>query len=164
MTNDARQQALDYAHQNRERFLEELKDFLAIPSISTSPEHAADVRRAAEWVAGQLSALGMDNVQIMPTGGHPVVYAEQLKAGKDAPTVLIYGHYDIQPVDPLELWKSDPFKAEVRDEEAGRPILKRDAPFAIVPRVAGQDDACREQAVDTEAWIHGCQVPHRPDH
>ena len=116
MTNNARQQALDYAHQNRERFLEELKDFLAIPSISTSPEHAADVQRAAEWVGGQLSALGMDNVQIMPTGGHPVVYGEQLKAGKDAPTVLIYGHYDIQPVDPLELWKSDPFKAEVRDD------------------------------------------------
>src|SRR6185503_20854438 len=113
MTQDARQQALEYAHQNRERFLEELKEFLAIPSISTSPEHAGEVRRCAEWVANQLRSLGMDNVQVMPTDGHPVVYGEQLKAGKDAPTVLIYGHYDIQPVDPLELWKSDPFKGEL---------------------------------------------------
>ena len=116
MTQAARQHALEYAHQNRARFLEELKEFVAIPSISTSPENAGDVRRAAEWVAGQLSALGMDNVQIMPTGGHPVVYGEQLKAGQDAPTVLIYGHYDIQPVDPLDLWTSDPFKAEVRGD------------------------------------------------
>ena len=116
MTQDARQDAVNYAHQNRERFLEELKEFVAIPSISTSLENAGDVRRAAEWVASQLNALGMDNVQIMPTGGHPVVYAEQLKAGKDAPTVLIYGHYDIQPVDPLDLWTSDPFKAEVRGD------------------------------------------------
>jgi len=113
---DARQGALEYARQNHERFLDELKEFLLIPSISTSPENNADVQRAAEWVAAQLRSLGMDNVQIMPTGGHPAVYGEQLKAGKDAPTVLIYGHYDIQPVDPLELWTSDPFKAEVRGD------------------------------------------------
>src|SRR5436190_1148879 len=113
---DARQTALDYAHENNSRFLDELKEFLAIPSISTSPEHKADMDRCAEWVANQLRSLGMDNVQIMPTGGHPVVYGEQLKAGKDAPTVLIYGHYDIQPVGPLELWTSDPFKAEVRGD------------------------------------------------
>jgi len=113
---DPRQNALDYAHQHNERFLEELKDFLAIPSISTSPEYNADTQRAAEWVAAQLKSLGMENVQIMPTGGHPVVYGEQLRAGKDAPTVLIYGHYDVQPVDPLELWTTDPFKAEVRGE------------------------------------------------
>ena len=112
----ARQTALDYAHQNNERFLEELKDFLAIPSISTDPEHNADTQRGAEWVASQLKSLGMENVQIMPTGGHPVVYGEHLKAGKTAPTVLIYGHYDVQPVDPLELWLTDPFKAEVRGD------------------------------------------------
>ncbi|HXF84275.1 MAG TPA: dipeptidase [Anaerolineales bacterium] len=114
--NNVRAQALDYAHRYRERFLNELKEFLAIPSISTSPEHKADIARTAEWVASQLRSLGMDHVQIMPTGGHPVVYGEHLKAGKDAPTVLIYGHYDVQPVDPLELWKSDPFKAEVRGD------------------------------------------------
>lgn len=113
---DARQNALDYARQNNGRFLDELKEFLAIPSISTSVEYKADIQRAAEWVAGQLRSLGMENVLVMPTGGHPAVYGEQLKAGKDAPTVLIYGHYDIQPVDPLELWTSDPFKAEIRGE------------------------------------------------
>ena len=113
---DARQNALEYAHQNNERFVDELVEFLAIPSISTSPENNVDVQRGAEWVAAQLRSLGMDNVQILPTGGHPVVYGEQLKAGKDAPTVLVYGHYDVQPVDPLELWTSDPFKAEVRGD------------------------------------------------
>jgi acetylornithine deacetylase/succinyl-diaminopimelate desuccinylase-like protein len=113
---DPRQNALDYARQNNARFLEELKEFLAIPSISTDPEHKADTLRCAEWVANQLKSLGMEKVQIMPTGGHPVVYGEQMKAGKDAPTVMIYGHYDVQPVDPIELWTSDPFKAEVRGE------------------------------------------------
>src|SRR6185436_9262196 len=113
---DARQSALEYARRNNGRFLDELKEFVAIPSISTSPEYSVDVQRAAEWVAGQLRSLGMENVQVMPTGGHPAVYGEQLKAGKDAPTVLIYGHYDIQPVDPLDLWTSDPFKAEVRGD------------------------------------------------
>ncbi|HMD82954.1 MAG TPA: M20/M25/M40 family metallo-hydrolase, partial [Anaerolineales bacterium] len=114
--NDARQNALEYARQNNDRFLEELKEFLAIPSISTSPENNTDVQHAAEWVAEQLRSLGMDNVQVMPTGGHPVVYGEQLKAGKDAPIVLIYGHYDVQPVDPLDLWTSDPFRGELRGD------------------------------------------------
>lgn len=113
---DPRQNALDYARQNNGRFLDELKEFLAIPSISTSPENNADVQRAADWVAAQLRSLGMDNVQVMPTSGHPAVYGEQLEAGKDAPTVLIYGHYDVQPVDPLDLWTSDPFKAEARGD------------------------------------------------
>lgn len=115
MTDD-RQTALEYASRNNQRFLEELKEFLAIPTISTDPEHNADTMRGAEWVAAQLRLLGMENVQIMPTGGHPVVYGDHLRAGKDAPTVLIYGHYDVQPVDPLELWKSDPFRAEVRGD------------------------------------------------
>ena len=113
---DSRQNALEYARQNNGRFLDELIEFLAIPSISTSPENNADVQHGAEWVAAQLRSLDMDNVQILPTGGHPVVYGEHLKAGKDAPTVLIYGHYDVQPVDPLELWTSDPFNGEVRGD------------------------------------------------
>ena len=113
---DSRQNALEYAHQNHERFLDELKEFIAIPSISTDSEYTTEVKRAAEWVASQLRALGMDNVQVMPTGGHPVVYGESIRAGKSAPTVLIYGHYDVQPVDPLDLWTSDPFKGEVRGE------------------------------------------------
>ena len=110
------QRALDYVHQNRERFLAELKSFVAIPSISTTDEHKTDMQRGAEWVSGQLRALGMERVQIMPTGGHPAVYGEWLGAGMDAPTVLIYGHYDVQPPDPLELWDNAPFEPVVRGE------------------------------------------------
>jgi acetylornithine deacetylase/succinyl-diaminopimelate desuccinylase-like protein len=109
--------ALEYASKNRERFLSELKEILALPTISTSDEHKPDMQRGAEWMAAQLAALGMDRVQIMPTGGHPVVYAEWLGAGTTAPTVLIYGHYDVQPVDPLDLWTSSPFEAEVRGDD-----------------------------------------------
>jgi acetylornithine deacetylase/succinyl-diaminopimelate desuccinylase-like protein len=110
------QRALEYARANRGRFLEELKEYIAIPSISTLDEHKGDIQRAAEWTAAQLRSLGMEDVQIMPTGGHPVVYGEWMGAGKSAPTIMIYGHYDVQPVDPLELWSSDPFRAEVRGD------------------------------------------------
>ncbi|HUH97234.1 MAG TPA: dipeptidase [Anaerolineales bacterium] len=110
------EQALQYASQNRARFLNELNDFLAIPSISTDPEHQADMQKAAEWAAGQLRSVGMQHVQIMPTGGHPVVYGEWLNAPGEAPTVMIYGHYDVQPPDPLELWITPPFQAAVRGD------------------------------------------------
>src|SRR3989304_484055 len=84
------------------------KDYVAIPSISTLAEHKPDIQRAAEYVAKILKSMGMDNVAIMPTAGHPVVYGEWLKApGK--PTVLVYGHYDVHPVDPLNEWKKPPF-------------------------------------------------------
>lgn len=108
--------ALDYVRGNRDRYLSELQEFVAIPSISTLPENKADVQRAAEWVAAQLRAMQMDKVQVMPTAGHPVVYGEWMGAGKSAPTVMIYGHYDVQPVDPLELWTSDPFQAVVQGD------------------------------------------------
>ncbi|MBI1792826.1 MAG: dipeptidase [Chloroflexi bacterium] len=110
------QKALEFASQNNERFLAELKEVLAIPSISTDPEHKADMQKAAEWMAAQLRTIGMNNVQIMPTGGHPVVYGDWMDAGKSAPTVMIYGHYDVQPADPLELWQTPPFEATVRGE------------------------------------------------
>ena len=110
--------ALEYAHQNQEQFLSQLKEFLAIPTISTLDERKPDMQRGAEWVAAQLLSLQMDNVQIMPTGGHPVVFAEWLGAGKSAPTVMVYGHYDVQPVDPIELWTSDPFDATVSGERS----------------------------------------------
>ncbi len=99
------QGALDYAHQNRNRFLEDLVDVLKIPSISTDAIYNHEVRRAAEWMADHLKGLGIANVEIMPTeGGHPVVYGDLIhKPG--APTVLVYGHYDVQPVDPIELWE-----------------------------------------------------------
>ncbi len=97
-----------YLDDNQDRFLEELFEFLRIPSISSLPEHAGDVVRAGEWVAARLQRLGIDNVEIFPTAGHPVVYGDHLQA-PGRPTVLIYGHFDVQPVDPLELWTRPPF-------------------------------------------------------
>ncbi len=110
-----RAKALEYAQKNKNVFLEELIAFSAIPSISTEPKAKADMDRTAQWVADKLVSLGINNVKIYPTPGHPVVYGESLKF-KDAPTVLIYGHYDVQPADPLEKWDSDPFKPEVRGD------------------------------------------------
>jgi len=103
-----------FVQENRDRFLSELKDFIRIPSISTLPENAGEVRRAAEFVADALRRVGMENVEIIPTEKHPLVYADWLHApGK--PTVLCYGHYDVQPADPLELWESPPFEPAERN-------------------------------------------------
>lgn len=109
--SDVRQKALEYAEKNRERFLAELKEIVAIPSVSMQDEHVDDVVRAAEWLAARLTGLGMENVQVMPTEKHPIVFGEWKGAGEDAPTVLIYGHYDVQPVDPLDLWDRQPYDA-----------------------------------------------------
>ncbi len=104
----------NYLKENGDRFLQELLAFLSIPSISALPEHAPDIQRAAEWLAGRARAAGLENVRLMPTGGPPIVYADWLHApGK--PTALIYGHYDTQPADPLEEWTTPPFEPEVRD-------------------------------------------------
>lgn len=103
-----------YINENFNRYLNELTDFIAIPSISTLPENKKDIAACAKFVAGQLKQSGMKKVKIFKTEGHPIVYGEWLGApGK--PTILIYGHYDVQPVDPLELWDSDPFKAVIKD-------------------------------------------------
>jgi acetylornithine deacetylase/succinyl-diaminopimelate desuccinylase-like protein len=103
-----------FVTENQTRFLEELKQFIRIPSISTLPEHLGDIQRAAEFVAEKLRRAGMENVEIIPTGKHPLVYADWLHApGK--PTVLCYGHYDVQPADPLELWVSPPFEPTERN-------------------------------------------------
>ncbi len=104
----------EYVDRNEARFLDELLAFLRIPSISTLPDHKQDVVRAAEFVAGALTAAGLEHVEVIPTANHPLVYADWLHApGK--PTVLCYGHYDVQPPDPLELWKSPPFEPQIRD-------------------------------------------------
>jgi acetylornithine deacetylase/succinyl-diaminopimelate desuccinylase-like protein len=108
--------ALEYAKEHRQVFLDDLKEFCKIPSISTDPGSKADMNRAAEWLAQRMSRAGLSKVEIMPTGGHPVVYAEWLEAGPEAPTVLIYGHYDVQPPEPLELWESGPFEPTTRGE------------------------------------------------
>ncbi len=107
---------MNYYRQNRDAFLDGLKTFLRIPSISTLPEHKPDVRRAAEFVRGELHAAGMQKAELIEGEGHPLVYAEWLGApGK--PTVLMYGHYDVQPPDPLEEWKSPPFEPDVRGDD-----------------------------------------------
>src|SRR5262245_48688531 len=107
---------LDFINVNRDRYVDELKQYLAIPSISALPEHSADVRRAAEWTANALREAGVQNARLIDTPGNPVVYGESLSApGK--PTILFYGHYDVQPVDPLDQWTTPPFEANVRDGE-----------------------------------------------
>ncbi|WP_298473658.1 dipeptidase [uncultured Psychrobacillus sp.] len=106
----------NYFAEKREQHLEELKKFLSIPSISSLSEHKADMQKGAEWLANSFKQAGLENIVIDETKGHPVVYADWLHA-EDKPTVLIYGHYDVQPVDPLNLWESEPFKPEVRDNK-----------------------------------------------
>jgi acetylornithine deacetylase/succinyl-diaminopimelate desuccinylase-like protein len=105
---------LQYAKDHAERFVEELKAWLRIPSISTDPTYAAQTRSAAEWLADNLRDAGLGAVEVMETDGHPVVFAEH-HVSDDAPTVLVYGHYDVQPPDPLDLWDQDPFEPVEKD-------------------------------------------------
>ena len=107
---------IDFINVNRDRYLEELKTLLAIPSISALPEHAGEVRRCAEWCADEMRRIGLENVRLIDTPGNPVAYGDWLHA-EGKPTILFYGHYDVQPVDPLELWESPPFEATIRDGE-----------------------------------------------
>jgi acetylornithine deacetylase/succinyl-diaminopimelate desuccinylase-like protein len=119
---DQREKALEYAHNHPSDFLDTYREILAIPSISTDPTKVPELLQAANWMAAQLRALGMNNVQLFPTAKHPIVYGEWMEA-TGQPTVLIYGHYDVQPVDPLELWKTDPFEPTI----VGENIIARGA-------------------------------------
>lgn len=103
-----------YVEQHRERFLSELTSLLRFPSVSTLPDHAADVRACAEWLREHLAQLAPSQLELIPTDGHPVVSA-RWEVSAEAPTVLIYGHYDVQPPDPLELWDSPPFEPVLRN-------------------------------------------------
>jgi acetylornithine deacetylase/succinyl-diaminopimelate desuccinylase-like protein len=114
--SDVMNNVIDFINTNRDRYVEELKTYLAIPSISALPQHQADVRRCAEWTADEMRRIGLENVRLVETPGHPVVYGDWLGA-EGAPTILFYGHYDVQPVDPVELWESPPFEATIRDGE-----------------------------------------------
>jgi len=107
---------LSYLQENKQGALDALIEFLKIPSISSLSEHKDDVQAAANWCATKLGKLGMDHVQVYPTAGHPVVCGSWLHAGNNAPTVLVYGHYDVQPVDPLDEWISRPFSPDIRGE------------------------------------------------
>ena len=102
-----------YIEKNKERLLDELFDLLRIPSISAIKEHENSIRDAASFLKNKLKNLGMDNCEICETAGYPIVYAEKIK-DSNLPTVLIYGHYDVQPVDPIELWNSDPFEPIIK--------------------------------------------------
>ncbi len=106
--------AVEYIEKNRERFLEELFGLIRIPSVSADPVHKEDMLRATEYLRDNLLASGADQAEVIPTEGHPVVYAEKV-TDPSLPTVLIYGHYDVQPAEPLELWDSPPFEPEVRE-------------------------------------------------
>src|SRR6476660_9317235 len=107
---------IDFINVNRDRYLEELKAFLAIPSISALPQHAGDVKRCADWCVEEMRRIGLQNFKLIDSPGFPVVYGDWLGA-PGAPPILFYGPYDVQPVDPLNLWESPPFEATVRDGE-----------------------------------------------
>ena len=108
------EKAVAYAEENRDRFLHELKELVAIPSISSSSEHKQDIQRCAQYVRDAMKVVGFERVEMVETERHPIVYGEWLGA-PGCPTVLLYGHYDVQPVDPLELWETPPFEASERD-------------------------------------------------
>ena len=107
--------AVEIAQANQKTYLDELFEFLRIPSVSTQPEHDDDVKAAAEWLAGKMTAAGLENVRVIKTDKHPLVYGDWLHA-EGQPTVLVYGHYDVQPAEPFELWESPPFEPTVRDD------------------------------------------------
>ncbi len=111
---DLTETALKYARDNRKIHLNELLEFLRIPSVGTLPDHRQDTVAAAEWLVEKFHTAGLDNASLIRTDGNPLVYADWLHAGPDSPTVLIYGHYDVQPVDPLDLWRSPPIRADNR--------------------------------------------------
>ena len=108
--------AKQYIENNHSRILEELFGLIRIPSVSARPEHKKDMKSAAEYITRCLLDAGADKAITMETAGIPVVYGEKLLSD-DLPTILVYGHYDVQPADPQELWKSPPFEPEVRDEK-----------------------------------------------
>ena len=109
------QNAVTYAQEKNSLFLEGFQELLRIPSISTEPAYKNDVSRAAEWLVGEMTRIGLRNAQVLPSEGHPVAYGEWLEAGPDRPTLLVYAHYDVQPVGPIELWESPPFEPAIRD-------------------------------------------------
>ena len=104
----------EYQEKNKDRFLNEMLDLLKVPSVSAKSEHKPDMKKTAELVKQRLLEAGADKAEVMPTDGHPVVYAEKI-IDPAKPTVLVYGHYDVQPAEPLELWKSPPFEPVIKD-------------------------------------------------
>ena len=106
----------NYINQNKDKFLNELLELLKIPSVSADLKFKRDVLNAANFLKNNLNEIGAENIEIFPTKGHPIVYAEKI-ISLDLPTVLVYGHYDVQPADPYELWDSDPFDPVIKNTE-----------------------------------------------
>jgi acetylornithine deacetylase/succinyl-diaminopimelate desuccinylase-like protein len=109
-------QLFEFVSKQHDQNVEELKELLRIPSISSLSEHKEDIQKAASWIANKLESIGMEHVEIVQTKGHPIIYADWLHQ-ENAPTVLVYGHYDVQPVDPIHLWETPPFEPDIRDEK-----------------------------------------------
>jgi acetylornithine deacetylase/succinyl-diaminopimelate desuccinylase-like protein len=112
----ARESAIEWARTHQDAALDDLKTILRIPSVSTLPEHTPEIERAGKWFSDTLHDLGCESVETIQTDGHPVVYAEWLKADPGRPTILVYGHYDVQPPEPLQEWESEPFDPQIRGE------------------------------------------------
>ena len=134
----AAQNAAQYLAEHFERFTNELLEFLSIPSISALPDHAPHVAAAADWVAHRLQQAGVPTVEVLSAGGIPTVYGEWLEAGDMAPTILVYGHFDTQPVDPLELWTHPPFEPVIRDERVYARGASDDKGNMLIPILAAE--------------------------
>ncbi|MEL6403615.1 MAG: dipeptidase [Chloroflexota bacterium] len=138
--------AFDYVSENFGKFTTQLKEWVAIPSVSTDPERVNAIQQAAEWLAADMMTMGLENVEVLPTDGHPVVYGDWLHAGDDKPTILVYGHYDVQPAVVEDGWDSDPFEAVERDgilfargatDDKGQVMIQMKAMEALL-----KSDAC----------------------
>jgi acetylornithine deacetylase/succinyl-diaminopimelate desuccinylase-like protein len=152
----AAQPALDYVDEHREEFLEQLKDLLRIPSISTLPKHRKDMRRAASFIVDQLKAIGLRKARLIKTDIHPLIYAEWFGA-KGKPTVLLYGHYDVQPVDPIEQWQTDPFEPTIRNNNlyARGAVDDKGQMFAIVKALEALTRGSGELPVNVRVLFEG---------
>ncbi len=115
MTTTSAQKAIQQAQQQFDPFLASFFDLLRIPSVSTDPAYKADLERCADWIVAEMSRIGFNHCRAIPTSGHPVIYGEWLEAGPDRPTVIVFSHYDVQPVDPLDLWETPPFEPTSRE-------------------------------------------------
>jgi len=115
MTAEKIKTAIEYAHSQSDVYIDGFYELLRMPSVSTDPKYKADLERCADWVVDEMARIGFNNCRKIATDGQPVVYGEWLEAGDDAPTLLVYAHYDVQPIDPIELWDTDPFEPTMRD-------------------------------------------------
>ncbi|MFH1501587.1 MAG: dipeptidase [Candidatus Eisenbacteria bacterium] len=144
--NHSRTKALEYARRGRDASLAQLTEFLTIPSVSQRPADRGNIKRAAEWIAARLRDIPLQKAEILPTRGHPVVYGEDLSAGPAAPTVMFYGHYDVQSAAPLDAWDNDPYEPVIRGDE----LLARgasDNKGMIMACVAAVEAAARSGAL-----------------